>query len=135
VKFFVTILFAFAFTSCQDNTESNDLKNRINILETRVDSLQNEIRKLSQPKITPITKKKSANKKKEESSAQFLQSEPDKQPVNTITEEKKKESSEKTNSYSSSYSSESHQCMGITKRGTRCKRMVRNGNYCWQHGG
>lgn len=30
-------------------------------------------------------------------------------------------------------SSSSSQCQGITKRGQRCKRMVKGGGYCWQH--
>jgi hypothetical protein len=27
----------------------------------------------------------------------------------------------------------SSQCQGITKKGNRCKRMVKGGGYCWQH--
>lgn len=27
----------------------------------------------------------------------------------------------------------SYQCKGITKKGLRCKRMVKTGEYCWQH--
>lgn len=27
------------------------------------------------------------------------------------------------------------QCKAITKKGHRCTRSVRSGNYCWQHGG
>jgi hypothetical protein len=27
----------------------------------------------------------------------------------------------------------SSQCTGVTKKGTRCRRMVRSGTYCWQH--
>jgi len=30
-------------------------------------------------------------------------------------------------------SSASSQCQGITKKGARCKRMVRGGGYCFQH--
>lgn len=30
-------------------------------------------------------------------------------------------------------STASSQCQGITKKGNRCKRMVRGGGYCWQH--
>jgi hypothetical protein len=29
----------------------------------------------------------------------------------------------------------SKQCMAITKKGRRCTRKIRSGNYCWQHGG
>ena len=31
-------------------------------------------------------------------------------------------------------SSVSSQCRGTTKKGARCKRMVKGGGYCWQHG-
>jgi hypothetical protein len=27
----------------------------------------------------------------------------------------------------------SSQCQGITKKGNRCKRVVKGGGYCWQH--
>lgn len=39
-------------------------------------------------------------------------------------------SSASTGSYSGS-----SQCQGTTKKGARCKRMVRGGGYCWQHAG
>ena len=32
-----------------------------------------------------------------------------------------------------STNSASAQCKGITKKGSRCKRMVKGGEYCWQH--
>ncbi|WP_369974452.1 DUF5763 domain-containing protein [Pedobacter sp. HMWF019] len=35
--------------------------------------------------------------------------------------------------FKSSTNSSSSQCKGITKKGARCKRMVRGGGYCWQH--
>ncbi|PZR26434.1 MAG: hypothetical protein DI535_14280 [Citrobacter freundii] len=27
----------------------------------------------------------------------------------------------------------SQRCQGITRKGLRCKRMVKDGRYCWQH--
>src|SRR5215217_4525714 len=33
-----------------------------------------------------------------------------------------------------SNTSTSSQCKGTTKKGARCKRMVRGGGYCYQHG-
>lgn len=124
-----------SLASCQDTSESNDLKDRISNIEIKIDSLQNQIQKLSEPKSLPVTKKKTAlNKKKETNSdSQFLIKEPDQQPIEKITAEQKQDIPVKATNYS--YSSESHQCMGTTKRGARCKRMVRGGNYCWQHGG
>ncbi|WP_394331824.1 DUF5763 domain-containing protein [Pedobacter steynii] len=32
-----------------------------------------------------------------------------------------------------SSNSSSSQCQGTTKKGARCKRIVRGGGYCWQH--
>ena len=26
-----------------------------------------------------------------------------------------------------------HQCIGITKNNRQCKRLIKNGDYCWQH--
>ncbi|WP_221931272.1 DUF5763 domain-containing protein [Pedobacter westerhofensis] len=34
---------------------------------------------------------------------------------------------------SRSISATSSQCKGTTKKGARCKRMVKGGGYCWQH--
>jgi hypothetical protein len=37
------------------------------------------------------------------------------------------------NSISNTGTSVSSQCKGITKKGLRCKRMVKGGGYCFQH--
>jgi len=42
-----------------------------------------------------------------------------------------KKSTVKSSGFTSSASS---QCQGITKKGARCKRMVKGGGYCYQHG-
>lgn len=42
-------------------------------------------------------------------------------------------SSQSTDGKTSSPRTYSTRCRATTQKGTRCKRMVRNGSYCWQH--
>jgi hypothetical protein len=88
--------------------------------ETQITSLQRQIDSLNYVISTLQTK----NERKVVKTKKAKQ-----QPIVTTT----------SNSYQSdnapqSYSG-SRQCMGTTKKGLRCRRMVRSGNYCWQHGG
>lgn len=115
LTFFVVLILTLCSCQTHDNSsEINNLKGEIFILNQRIDSLQVALLECGfQPKPTV---KKAAKK-----------------PVQVVVKipAPKKERT----SYSSSYSSTSQQCAGTTKKGARCRRMVRGGAYCWQHGG
>ena len=124
--------------SCQDNNETIHLKQRVSELENRVDSLQLAIQLISQPPIKqPVKKKqlraKSTAKKKETELTEI--DPPIKDPVekSTYTTPAPVSQSYSPSNTERQSSSTSSQCMGITKKGARCKRMVRGGGYCWQH--
>ncbi len=100
-------LFALAtfllFISCnQDSSEINTLRNKVNDLESRMNSFQLALNECQ------------ANN----TSTPFGSNTPS--PV-------------KTKKYSSTSGYSSRQCNGITKKGTRCKRTVKSGLYCYQH--
>lgn len=137
----ILLLIIFSIASCQEtNSDTNYLKEKIVLLEARVDSLEKEIQKLSEAKPVPSTKRKANSKlatvkpvRKEDS---IVLTQKSKEPVEKATEENQYIAPQTSSkNVSQSHSSSSTQCMGTTKRGARCKRMVRGGNYCWQHGG
>ena len=129
------ILLSCCLSACNQNTvETNTLRNKVTHLETRIDTLEQKIDLLI-AKQTPLTTKKKAPvtiKKKPPTSVISAQSQEQTDNQSTSISETQQRSiyATPTRSYNTS-----HQCMGITQRGARCKRMVRNGNYCWQHGG
>src|SRR5687768_6307692 len=124
--------------SCKDDYETIHLKQRITDLENRVDSLQMAIQLISQPPI-----KQSVRKKQPRPKSATTKKQTDLTEINPVVKEPVEKTTYTTSapvsqSYSPSNtrrvsSSTSSQCMGITKKGARCKRMVKGGGYCWQH--
>lgn len=121
MKFQLCILLVFIlFISCesaQAPTQEN-LEPRVTIIEDRLDSLIKELSKAKPG--TTVSKKKSKPKVIQEDEKVYI-APATAQPKKTYTP---------TNSYTSS-----GQCQATTKKGAQCKRSVRSGSYCWQHGG
>jgi hypothetical protein len=113
ILFSYTIILLF---SCHDSTGNCSYQEEQQaILKKEVDSLKQVVYFLQS--------------EKEQNTAKVKKSKPKKQPILTATS-----SPYKIKSIAKAYNS-SGQCMGTTKNGNRCRRTVRSGNYCWQHGG
>jgi Family of unknown function (DUF5763) len=114
-KYFAYIFIASFFVSCNNNrvekleSDVRELKQKVQVLENRVDSLSGGGRKEN------ILLQSTTPKK-----------------ITTKTTTKTRNSYGSSSSTKSNYSS---QCMATTKKGTRCSRKSRSNGYCWQHGG
>jgi hypothetical protein len=105
------------------------------VLESRIDSLEQKIQLLTDKQHPTTSRKKALTKNKKNPTPVSLVS--TEQKAEPIIENPTLSSNQQKSTYRerTSNSGSSHQCMGTTKKGARCKRMVSNGNYCWQHGG
>ena len=111
------------------------MRNKVSILEARLDSLEQKIQVLIDKQSASPEKKKIVRTNKKKPLPQIVETSQIKEQSNNTSSDLSV--SEQTTTYRppATSSGVSHQCMATTKKGTRCKRMVRNGNYCWQHGG
>jgi hypothetical protein len=105
------------------------------VLEARIDSLEQKIQLLIDKQNPTASRKKTLiNNKKNPTPASLVATKQKEEPTienSTLSSNQQKSTYQEP----TSNSGVSHQCMGTTKKGARCRRMVRNGNYCWQHGG
>lgn len=122
MKCLLVFIAAFALYSCttQANPDINlndyeNLKYRVTILETRVDSLVSVMQEKAKPKSSKKGKKNNSS-------------------VNSTTSSN---ASYLSSGSSSSYKSSSYsgRCQATTKKGYQCSRSARSRGYCWQHGG
>jgi hypothetical protein len=108
----------FLINSCSDK-ENEDLRHRVVSLQTTIDSLKTVIATYQSDYFPKLPTQKKVNKKA---------------PKKTNNDLYSTSSSYQSKSYSSNSYGGLRQCEAITKKGTRCKRMIRSGRCCWQHG-
>lgn len=137
----LVVFLVVSFVSCnENNSETNHLRDKVAILEQKVDSLERVIKLNNPSRLKPESKKKVAKKSNTNNAEPEIVTlkAPDKEAVQPEKTEYNSSLNSKSNTSSSpsnNSSATTQQCMGTTKKGGRCKRMVTNANYCWQHGG
>lgn len=144
-KTYLYLLSAFMLlSSCQqhDNTQINELKNQITLLQKRVEVLEREaiIEQLAPVRSKPGKTKTTAKKPKKKEVMGIIDLPSGDIPISS--QETKITPAASTPIYDPppaprinyKESSYSGRCQAITKKGTQCKRTATSGSYCWQHG-
>ena len=135
-KLLIFILSSTLFISCgQQGNETDSLRTKISVLEARIDSLEKKIQSLSEKQRPTVSKKKNPTTSNKSIGPESLVLTENKDEPTIDNNSQAVSQQAATYQKPASNSGSSHQCMGTTKKGARCKRMVSNGNYCWQHGG
>ena len=156
MKLTTTIIILFVlFSGCfQGESDNKHLKERIALLDAKVDSLQKVISRLSVAKHAVPAKSSPKKSKASSSEPDLLLAKPSNEPIekesliNSPSDpQAQNNNSSLTNSSSQTSNSNqlqqktetqtksNGQCRATTKKGSQCSRSAGANGYCWQHKG